>query len=41
MTARFDGLDNELSKLKYVIIKNLQVDNEPLRKKFNVLESKI
>ena len=41
MTSRFDGLDNELLKLKDVIIKNLQVENERLRKKVNVLESKI
>ena len=33
MTSRFDGLDNELLNLKDVIIKNLQVENEALRKK--------
>ena len=41
MTPRFDGLDNELLNLKDVIIKNLQVENERLRKKINVLENKI
>ena len=41
MTSRFDGLDNELLNLKDLIIKNLQVDNERLRKKVNVLENKI
>ena len=39
--SRFDGLDNELLNLKDVIIKNLQVENERLRKKVNVLENKI
>ena len=41
MTSRFDGLDNELLNLKDVIIKKLQVENERLRKKVNVLENKI
>ena len=41
MTSRFDGLDNELLNLQNVIIKNLQVENERLRKKVNVLENKI
>ena len=41
MTSRFDGLDNELLNLKDVIIKNLQVRKERLRKNVNVLESKI
>ena len=41
MTTRFDGLDNELLNLKDVIIKNLQVQNERLTKKLNVLENKI
>ena len=41
MTSRFDGPDNELLKLKYVIIKSLQVENKRLRKKVNVLENKI
>ena len=41
MTSRFDGLDNELLNLKDVIIKNLQVENERLRKKVYVLENKI
>ena len=38
---RFDGLDIELLNLKDVIIKNLQTENERLRKKVNVLENKI
>ena len=41
MTSRFDGLGNELLNLKDLIIKNLQVENERLRKKVNVLENKI
>ena len=41
MASRFDGLDNELLNLKDVIIKNLQVENERLRKKVNVLENKV
>ena len=40
-TSRFDGLDNELLNLKDVIIKNLQVENERLRKKVDFLENKI
>ena len=39
--SRFDGLGNELLNLKDVIIKNLQIENEPLRKKINVFENKI
>ena len=41
MTSRFDGLDIELLNLKDVIIKNLQVENECLRKTINVLENKV
>ena len=41
MTSWFDGLDIELLNLKDVIIKNLQVENERLRKKVNVLENKV
>ena len=41
MTLRFDGLDIELLNLKDVIIKNLQVENERLRKNVNVLENKV
>ena len=33
MISRFDGLDIQLLNLKGVIIKNLQVQNERLRKK--------
>ena len=41
MTSRFDGLDIELLNLRDVIIKNLQVENEPLRKIVNVLDTKV
>ena len=41
MTSRFDDLDNELINLKDLTIKNLQIENEHLRKKVNVLENKI
>ena len=41
MTSRFDGLDNDLLNLNDVIIKNLQVENERIRKWVNVLENKI
>ena len=41
MTSTFDCLDNELINLKDVIIKNLEVENEGLRKKVNVLENKV
>ena len=41
MTFRFDSLDNELLNLKDVIIKNVQVKNEGLRQKVNILESKM
>ena len=40
-TFRFDGLGNELLNLKDVIIKNIQVENEHLRQKVNVLENKL
>ena len=32
MASRFDGLDNDLLNLNDVIIKNLQVENERIRK---------
>ena len=41
MTSRFDDLDIELLNLKDVVIKNLQVKNECLRKTVNVLENKV
>ena len=41
MTSRLDSLDNELLNLKDVIIKSLQVENQSLRKKVNVLENKV
>ena len=40
MTSRFHGRDNELFKLKDVIINNFQVEDERLRKK-NAPENKI
>ena len=40
MTSRFDELDNELLNFEDVIINNLQVENERLRKNVNVLEKK-
>ena len=41
MNSRFDGLDKEIINLKEVIIKNLQIENERLRKKVDDLENKI
>ena len=41
MTSRFDELDNELLNFEDVIINNLQLENERLRKNVNVLEKKI
>ena len=41
MSSRFDGIDIQLLNLKDVIIKNLPVENECLRKKVNVLENKV
>ena len=40
MTSRFDELDNELLNFEDVIINNLQLENERLRKNVNVLEKK-
>ena len=40
MTSRFDALDNELLNFEDVIINNLQVENERLRKNVDVLEKK-
>ena len=40
MTSRFDEIDNELLNFEDVIINNLQVENERLRKNVNVLEKK-
>ena len=40
MTFRFDGLDNELLNSKDEIIKILQLENERLTKKGNLLENK-
>ena len=37
----FDGLDKELLNLKYVIIKDLQVENQRLRMKVNNLKNKV
>ena len=41
LLSRFDKLSNELLNVKDVIIKNLQVENERLRKKVCILESKV
>ena len=41
LISRFDGLDKEILNLKDVIIKNLQDENQRLRKKFSDLESKV
>ena len=39
VTSIFDGLDNGILNLKDVIIKNLQVENEKLRKKANIQQT--
>ena len=39
--SRFDGLDKEILNLKDVISKNLQDENQRLRKKVSDLESKV
>ena len=41
LISRFDGLDKEILNLKDVIIKNLQDENQRLRKKVSDLESKV
>ena len=41
MNSRFDSLDAEMLTLKDVIIKNLQIENERLRKKVDDLENKV
>ena len=40
LISRFDGLDKEILNLKDIIIKNLEVENQYLRKKISALESK-
>ena len=41
LILRFDGLDKEILDLKDVIIKNLQVENQRLRKEVSDFESKV
>ena len=41
LLSRMDGLSAEIVNMKDVIIKNLQIDNEKLRKKVDFLENKI
>ena len=41
LISKFDGLDKEILNLKDVIIKNLQVENQRLRKKVSSLKSKV
>ena len=41
LISRSDGLDKEILTLKDVIIRNLQVENQCLRKKVSDLESKV
>ena len=41
LISRFNGLDKEKLNLKDVIIKNLQEENQSLRKKVSDLESKV
>ena len=38
---RFDGVDKELLKLKDVVIKNLQIENQRLHSKVDNLEKKV
>ena len=40
LLSRFDELSKELLNVKYVIIKNLQAENERLREKVSNLENK-
>ena len=41
LLSRFNGVDKELFNLKDVIIKNLQIENQRLRSKVNLLENKV
>ena len=41
LILRVDGLDKEILNLKDVIIKNLQVENQRLRKEVSDFESKV
>ena len=41
LLSRMDGLSAEIVNMKDVIIKNLQIDNERLRKKVDALEDKV
>ena len=41
MLSRFDGLDKEILNIKDIIIKDLQIENQRLRKKVNDLQKRI
>lgn len=41
MLSRFDGLDKEILNIKDIVIKELQLENQRLRKKVNDLEKKV
>ena len=41
LLSRFDGLDKEILNLKDIVIKELQLENQRLRKKVSDLQKKI
>ena len=41
LLTRFDGVDKELLNLKYIIIKDLQIENQRLRDKVIYLEKRV
>ena len=41
MLSRFDGLDKEISNIKDIVIKELQLQNQLLRKKVSDLQKKV
>ena len=41
MLSRFDGLDKEISNIKDIVIKELQLENQRLRKKVSDLQKKV
>ena len=41
LLSRFDGLDKEILNLKNIVIKELQLENQRLRKKVSDLQKKI
>ena len=41
LLSRFDGLDKEILNLKDIVIKELQLENQPLRNKVSDLQKKI